>query len=180
MLNFKSLLFLCSFEDLCFERFKIFHNVHPFPTTEEVNVRRNIFKEKQPKKTTKNTDMPGRNSSKKFLFCKSVAWTFLNEIVNPRYSRKTSGIAPSATKLSNYSLKTTVFLRWWKTAKVTPLIKGGNSGKISNFWPILVLPALSKVIERHVHDSLNNYIHGSLGLVSDTIQTALIQIIDQL
>ena len=76
----------------------------------------------------------------------------------------------------------------WKTAKVTPLHKGGDLDDVSNFRPISVLPVLSKVIERHIHDALYNYLtdnsliyprqsgfrkrHGT--------ETALIRIIDEL
>ena len=42
----------------------------------------------------------------------------------------TSEIAPSVTKLINYSLETAVFPRRWKTAEVTPLFEGDNSGEI--------------------------------------------------
>jgi hypothetical protein len=97
-------------------------------------------------------------------------------------------IAPSVMRLINHSFKTGVFPQRWKTAKVTPLFKGGESGDVSNYRPISILPTLSKVIERHVHDSLYSYL-----TVNDLIyskqsgfrkrhntETALIQIIDEL
>ena len=67
-------------------------------------------------------------------------------------------IAPSIARLINYSFITSVFPQRWKTAKVTPLFKGGDSENVNNYRPISVLPVLSKLIERHVHDSLYSYL----------------------
>ena len=67
-------------------------------------------------------------------------------------------IAPSIAKLINCSFDTSVFPQRWKTAKVTPLFKGGDAESVNNYRPISVLPVLSKVIERHVHDSLCSYL----------------------
>ena len=67
-------------------------------------------------------------------------------------------IASSIAKLINYSFVTSVFPQRWKTAKVTPLFKGGDPENVNNYRPISVLPVLTKVIERHVHDSLYSYL----------------------
>jgi len=67
-------------------------------------------------------------------------------------------IAPSIAKLINYSFITSVFSQRWKTAKVTPLFKGGDPENVNNYRLISVLPVLSKVIKRHVHDSLYSYL----------------------
>ena len=61
-------------------------------------------------------------------------------------------IAPSIAKLINYSFNTASFPQCWKTAKVFALFKGGVSEDLNNYRPISVLPVLSKVIERHVHN----------------------------
>ena len=66
-------------------------------------------------------------------------------------------IAPSIAKLINYSFSKSVFLQRWKTATVFPLFKGGDLENVNNYRPISVLPVLSKVIERHVHDTLYSY-----------------------
>ena len=63
-------------------------------------------------------------------------------------------IASSIAQLINMSLSTGKFPTRWKTAKVTPLFKSGEECDPSNCRPISVLPALSKIIERHMHDSL--------------------------
>jgi hypothetical protein len=48
-----------------------------------------------------------------------------------------------------------VFPDAWKIAKVTPVYKNkGAKDEVGNYRPISILSCISKVIERHVHDSL--------------------------
>ena len=64
----------------------------------------------------------------------------------------------------------------------------GDSHDVQNFRPISVLPVLSKVIERHVHDSLYSYLTENNLIYprqsgfrkNHSTDTALIQIIDEL
>ena len=67
-------------------------------------------------------------------------------------------VAPVVARLINFSFSSGSFPSRWKTAKVSPLYKNGDSRDVQNFRPISVLPVLSKVIERHVHDSLYSYL----------------------
>ena len=46
----------------------------------------------------------------------------------------------------------------WKLAKITPIHKKGPTENKGNYRPISVLCALSKILERHVHDSLYTYL----------------------
>ena len=97
-------------------------------------------------------------------------------------------IAPVVARLINFSFSSGSFPSRWKTAKVSPLYKNGDSRDVQNFRPISVLPVLSKVIERHVHDSLYSYLTENNLIYprqsgfrkNHSTDTALIQIIDEL
>lgn len=78
-------------------------------------------------------------------------------------------------------------MKTWST-RVTPLFKSGDADESSNYRPISVLPVLSKVVERHIHDSLYQYLsesnliykHQSGFRKKHSTETALIHIIDEL
>ena len=97
-------------------------------------------------------------------------------------------IAPRVSRLINYLISTGTFPQRWKTAKVMPLFKSGNPSDPSNYRLICILPILSKIIERHVHDSLYAFL-SKLNLIFSrqsgfckrhSAETALIKIIDEL
>ena len=54
-------------------------------------------------------------------------------------------IAPSLTAFFNLSLQTRTFPSIWKTEKVIPLFKKGDKQNASNYRPISILPAISKI-----------------------------------
>jgi len=62
-------------------------------------------------------------------------------------------VAPSIAQLINYLFSKSLFPQRWKTAKVFPLFKGGDLENVNYRSPVL-----SKVIERHVHDTFYSYI----------------------
>ena len=68
-------------------------------------------------------------------------------------------IAEDVTFICNKSISSSCFPDKWKEAKVSPLHKSGPHEDINNYRPISILPVLSKVLERHVSDSLTKYLN---------------------
>ena len=67
-------------------------------------------------------------------------------------------ISVSLTHILNMSLKTGQVPQEWKHAKVIPLHKDGTKDDTNNYRPISVLPVLSKIMERAVHDQLYRHL----------------------
>ena len=63
-------------------------------------------------------------------------------------------VASSLAKLINICITSGTFPAVWKEAKVTPLHKGNSKADKNNYRSISVLPVLSKIFERHLHNSL--------------------------
>ena len=67
-------------------------------------------------------------------------------------------ISAPLSELINHCLETSVFPSEEKIAKVTPIYKSGERSSMDNYRPISVLPVLSKVIERVVHQQVYDYL----------------------
>ena len=67
----------------------------------------------------------------------------------------------------NCSLKTGKMPTLWKNANVSPIFKSGNLQDKCNYRPISVLPLASKLIERHVANSLHKFL-GKYSLIHVT------------
>ena len=67
-------------------------------------------------------------------------------------------ICKSLAYICNLSLHTSCFPNDWKLAKITPIHKDGDKYDVNNYRPISVLPVLSKIIERAIHDQLYHFL----------------------
>ena len=57
-------------------------------------------------------------------------------------------IYPTVSMLFNNSLSEGIFLECFKTAKIIPVFKSGDSNSTVNYKPISMLPLLSKIFEK--------------------------------
>ena len=62
----------------------------------------------------------------------------------------------------------------WKVDQVTPLHKGGQHRERNNYRPISVLPVQSKIIEKHVANSLLNYLQENICYLNYTQPSVLV------
>lgn len=68
-------------------------------------------------------------------------------------------ISDSLAYLCNLSFRSGEFPSFWKCAKVKPLHKSGACDDVNNYRPISILPVLSKLIEKHVHDAFMSFLN---------------------
>jgi len=61
----------------------------------------------------------------------------------------------------NLSLQSKTVPSAWKQAKIVPIFKSGDKEKAENYRPISVLPALSKILEKAVHDQLLTFLESN-------------------
>ena len=112
------------------------------------------------------------DSKDKFKFCEITHDFVYNQIIKMS-NDKSPGLdqfsvellklaAPYISKSLAYicklSMKTSIFPDDWKKAKVTPIFKSGDRSDVGNYRPISILPIVSKIIERAVHNQLYAYI----------------------
>ena len=75
-----------------------------------------------------------------------------------KISGKILKIAPSLTHIFNHSLISKCFPCEWKMARLIPLYKKGPRDLTENYRPISILPAISKIMERILHDQIYQYL----------------------
>ena len=91
------------------------------------------------------------------------------------------------THIINQSIRYGVFPTRWKVAKVVPIFKSGSSLDVSNYRPISVFPIVSKILEKHVHQALYDYVEKFQLLrvaqsgfrAKHSCETALLKMIDE-
>lgn len=106
-----------------------------------------------------------RDQVLKFLQTLDISKATGTDTIGPRLLRLSAPyIVNEITYLCNQSIKMSTFPKKWKEAKVTPLFKKGCCEDVNNYRPISILPTISKLLEKHVHDSLMHHInmHGLL------------------
>ena len=80
--------------------------------------------------------------------------------IRPRLLKlATTYIVDHITFSCNHSMNNSTFPNKWNEAKVSSLYQNGLHDDFNNHCPISILPVLSKVIEKHVHDCLYGYLH---------------------
>ena len=58
----------------------------------------------------------------------------------------------------NVSICSGKFSTAWKTSAVVPVPNGSNHTCVSNYRPISLLPILSKLLQKHVHNLISNHL----------------------
>lgn len=74
-----------------------------------------------------------------------------------KYSAESIGVP--LLNLFNRSLKEGIVPQAWKVAHITPVFKSGTKNDVTNYRPISLLPTLSKVLERLVHNAIYPILH---------------------
>ena len=82
--------------------------------------------------------------------------------IGPRLLKTAASyIADSLTYTCTLSIKIGTFPEKWKEAKVIPLHKSGLTNDVNNFRSISILPVVSKIIEKHTHDTLLSFLEST-------------------
>ena len=120
------------------------------------------FNNKQPPLTSADLPLTDPNGSVDNILCSedqvyelltSIDTTTANghDDISAIMLKKTAlSITPAVTKLFNVSLTSGELPSEWKTARVTPIPKSGDSSNPSNYRPISLLSILSKLLEKHI------------------------------
>ena len=143
--------------------------------------------EKLPPNMKFEIPMIDRQKVLKFLSNIDINKATGTDMIGPRLLKFAAPfIGDEITFICNQSISKSVFPSKWKEAKVTPLFKNGPHEAVNNYRPISILPVLSKVLEKHVHESLYDYLNAfqllhktQSGFRSQhSCETALVNMID--
>ena len=70
-------------------------------------------------------------------------------------------LAIPVPQICNLSIKLFHFPNYCKLAKLKPLYKKGSKMDPKNFWPMSLLPVVSKVIKKIIHNQTMEYLTGN-------------------
>ena len=78
--------------------------------------------------------------------------------ISPRLLKEEAKqLAPSLTRLFNYSLHTCQLPNVWKTANVIPILKKGDRQDVANYRPVSLLSIVSKCLEKIIFKNVYNF-----------------------
>lgn len=72
-----------------------------------------------------------------------------------------SALIKPVTHLVNLSIRVGKFPQSWKQAIITPIFKAGAKNQASNYRPISILPAFSKILEKIIIEQLVEHLEGN-------------------
>ena len=79
--------------------------------------------------------------------------------ISPLFLRHCAvALTPPLTRLFNLSLSTHSLPLEWRTHLVKTIVKLGDKCNVANCQPISLLPAVSKVLERFIHNKVIDYV----------------------
>ena len=70
-------------------------------------------------------------------------------------------ISNSLALINNQMITTGIFPESFKTSKIVQLFKKGESPLLTNYRPISLLPTISKIFERIIHDQMYAYLNSN-------------------
>ena len=99
--------------------------------------------------------------------------TGLDQISARLLKDSASTIVSGLTKIVNASLSSQTFPDIWKKGKIIPLCKSNNPTSPNNYRPITILPILSKIMERIVHQQVYEYLQEHILLLQNNLDFVL-------
>ena len=92
---------------------------------------------------------------------KSTKATGLDDVPPSLIKDASQYTAAPLAYIINLSLSSGIYPAQWKNAKIVPVYKSGSVSELDNYRPISILPAISKIAERLVHDQLAKFLEDS-------------------
>ena len=86
-------------------------------------------------------------------------------VSNKLLKSMTCSVSKSLTIIINQMITTGIIPDAFKVSNVMPIFKKGDCSHMSNYRPISLLPKISKIFERVIHDQMYKYINISIILI---------------